>query len=280
MLRTDNGRALEYSSNIKYAPTSNKCLSSRKPVCHSGFTDLEKMRNFHRQNACATYSCTPQKSCMAKVGQHANGQYLTPEFIGKNITPNLRTGGNQIGYVYQEKTIGDPDALMNALRSGNYVHNTATKLAQHNSELYGKDTNWDGTASGFFCVKCPPKPKPCPPASKCKKNDPFNEPVGLGSNVVQATESLRENNLARVFRQRETLPEIADLNFNMSDLPEMKEMGVQATGTVPFKVDERVRTATKRGPAQPRKMKESGVGMGAGAGDTTTRTGARERDGL
>ena len=206
MLRTDNGRALEYSENIRYAKVGNNCLKNRKPTCHSGFTDLEKMRNFHRQNACATYSCVPLKKCQAKVGMHANGEYLTAEFIGKNLTRNLRVGGNQVGYVYQEKTLVDDNALMNALRNGQIAHNTATKLAQHNSELYGKDTNWDGSSSGYFCVKCPPKKLPCPTGPKCKKADPFNAPIGLGSDVQQATESLRDNALASVFRSREATP--------------------------------------------------------------------------
>jgi len=276
MLRTDNGRALEYSSNIVYAPTKT-CSRGEKQSCRNGLSDLEKMRNFHRQNACQTYSCVPLKKCMAKVGQHANGEYLTAEFIGKNMTRNLRTGGNQIGYVYQEKSLVDDDALMSALGRGEVSHNIATKLAEHNSQLYGKDTNWDGTSSGFVCVKCPPRPKPCP-VRKCRKNDPFNQVIGLGSNVEEARENLRETANGNLFRSRETLPETADLNFRMDDLPQMSDMGTQATGTVPFKADERVRAATKRGLGQARKMRE--LGAGAGVQGLTLKQFERERGDL
>jgi len=231
MLRTDNGRALEHSTNIRYEKVGNNCLKSgRKSKCHSGLTDLEKMRNFHRQNACATYSCVPLKKCHAKVGMHANGEYMTAEFIGKNMTRNLRVGGNQIGYVYQEKTLVDDNALMNALQRGEVAHNTATKLAQHNAELYGKDTNWDGTSSGYFCVKCPPRKLPCPSGPKCKKADPFNAPIGLGSDVIQATDTLRENALASVFRQREATPTKAMIPTVMGEKIPPQEMDSKQAG--------------------------------------------------
>tara|TARA_R110000787_G_scaffold285377_2_gene400831 strand:+ start:48 stop:902 length:855 start_codon:yes stop_codon:yes gene_type:complete len=233
MLRSDNGRALDFSDKIIYAKTGKKCTESGgKPKAHSGLSDLEKMNNFHRANSCATYSCVPLKPCMAKIGMHdSHGNWLTKEFIGKNMTKDLRTGGNQIGYVYQEKSILDSDALMNALRNGKISHNVATKIAQHNSELYGKDTSWDGQASGYFCVKCPPKPKPCVAyPGKNKKADPFNAPIGLGSNVAEASASLQENRLASVFQQREATPTKADTRTVTTSTSEEMDADLAAAG--------------------------------------------------
>ena len=127
---------------------------------------------------------------MAKVGLHdSNGNYLYSSLVGANVDANLRVGGNQIGYVYQEKSINNTDALASALRANNPVAaSVATRIAQSNAELYGKPHAWDGSDHGYFCVDdCPKQPKPCP-VDKCKKADPlFNPELGIGSDGFPVT---------------------------------------------------------------------------------------------
>ena len=203
MLRTDNGRILEHSSNINYAKVGKSCKTAAPArVCKEEISQQEQLDNLHRENACKVHYCAPMKKCMAKVGMHdSNGNFLSNNMIGLNVKRDGNVGGNQIGYVYQEKQIIDTDALFQALRDDNQMHNIATKLAQSNQELYGKDTTWDGRASGFFCVKCPPKKYPCPPVSICKKADPFNAPIGLGSDVNEARGDLRDSMNGELFQQ-------------------------------------------------------------------------------
>ncbi len=260
MLRTDNGSVLEYSTNINYKMGGKTCYKGTKARCRDGVSELEQMRDLHRKNACAVHSCVPMKKCMAKVGMHdSNGNFLTQEFIGTNTTPNLRVGGNQIGYVYQEKSFADSDALFEALRNNDVNHNVATKLAEHNSSLYGKDTTWDGQASGYFCVKCPPKSKPCPTAKPCKKADPFNAPIGLGSDVIEARENLRDTFNGRVFQSREATPSQTQIPVVMGEmLPPM-----------PTKAE--IREARREGVPLSEIGKEDSKGSGLGM---------RERDGL
>jgi hypothetical protein len=263
MLRVDNGSVLEYSANINYASTGKKCYQGTKSSCiDHGKTNVEILNDLHRQNACATFSCKPLKKCMAKTGMHDSaGNFLTKEMIGMNVKANMNVGGNQIGYVYQEKS------LLTAFEASS-VATPATLLAKRNSELYGKDTNWDGTHSGFFCVSCPPKTKPCPPASKCKKADPFNAPIGLGSDVNESRQNLRDDFNGRVFQNRvapSTADDQTDLTFNLSDLPVMKDSASQATGKVVFNPSQAVRGATSRGKA--RVVEAVGaVGVGVGMG--------------
>jgi len=203
MLRTDNGRILEHSSNINYAKVGKSCKTSAPArVCKTEVSQQSQLDDLHRANACNVHHCMPVKQCMAKVGMHdSNGSFLSSNMIGLNVKRDGNVGGNQIGYVYQEKQIIDTDALFQALRDDNQMHNIATKLAQSNQQLYGKDTTWDGRASGFFCVKCPPKKYPkCKPVSECKKADPFNAPIGLGSDVNEARGDLRDDMNAELFQ--------------------------------------------------------------------------------
>lgn len=213
MLRVDNGSFLENSKNITYAKTrENKCATKRQQVvqmerraCDPNADAVKLLDDFHRKNACSVHTCVPQKKCMAKVGLHdSNGNFLYSSLVGANLQANLRTGGNQVGYVYQEKSINNADALADALRANNPVAaGIASKIAQSNAELYGKPHAWDGSDHGYFCVKCPPKPKPCPRVV-CKKADPlFNPTLGIGSDGLEAKQSLREINDAQVFRQRQ-----------------------------------------------------------------------------
>ncbi len=213
MLRVDNGSFLENSKNITYAKTrENKCATKRQQVvqmerraCDPNADAVKLLDDFHRKNACSVHTCVPQKKCMAKVGLHdSNGNFLYSSLVGANLQANLRTGGNQVGYVYQEKSINNTDALADALRNNNPVAaGIASKIAQSNAELYGKPHAWDGSDHGYFCVKCPPKPKPCP-RDVCKKADPlFNPTLGIGSDGLEAKQNLREINDAQVFRQRQ-----------------------------------------------------------------------------
>ena len=213
MLRVDNGSFLENSSKINYASRpANKCVSRRaevqkieKAACDKNADAVKMLDQFHRDNACQVHTCVPQKKCMAKVGLHdSNGNFLYSSLVGANVDANLRVGGNQVGYVYQEKSINNTDALASALRANNPVAaSVATKIAQSNAELYGKPHAWDGSDHGYFCVDdCPKQPKPCP-RDICKKADPlFNPELGIGSDGLEAKMSLREANEAGIFQAR------------------------------------------------------------------------------
>jgi len=261
MLRVDNGSIKEHSPNINYAstgkkkcykPTAETIMKSDKHV-----DQIKELNDLHRKNACAVHTCIPQKKCMAKVGLHdSNGNYLTREMIGMNVKADLSTGGNQIGYVYQEKSISDVDRMYQALRDGNGLsQSVATKLAERNAELYGNPHTWDGQHSGYFCVKCPPTPKPCPPPTKYKKADPFNAPIGLGSDVNEARDNLRDTFNGRVFQEREATP------------PQTQETGMMAT-TFPFSQ----RRVTQASGGRPKMVVSSQA--------TTATPSPRERDGL
>jgi len=198
---------------------------------------------------------------MAKVGQHdSNGNFLRKEYIGMNIKADMNVGGNQIGYVYQEKTLVDPASLLQARAENGdrKIHSIATLQALRNSEIYGSSTTWDGNHTGYFCVKCPPTPKPCPAPSKCKKADPFNAPIGLGSDVIEARANLQDHNLGQVFREREATPVKATetesrVSTNLSPEEMEEDMGAGAVEAVekPMKplrgVKRGVKPGSKRG---------------------------------
>ena len=209
MLRVDNSNSLAYNPNVVYNTRSNKCKKQdKRPPCDAK-SDYEIMNDFKRNNACQVYSCVPTKKCMAKVGQHdSNGNFLRQEYIGMNIKADMNVGGNQIGYVYQEKTLVDPAELLQARAENGdrKIHSIATLQALRNSEIYGSSTTWDGNHTGYFCVKCKPAPKPCSGPSVCKKSDPFNAPIGLGSDAIEARANLQDHNLGQVFREREQTP--------------------------------------------------------------------------
>ena len=211
MLRSQKSTVLDNSKNIKYArPAGKKCVTKtqeerkiRVGSCDVNADNARKLDDLHRQNACKEHSCVPIKKCMAKVGLHdSNGNFLTNELITANLDGNLRVN-NQIGYVYQEKSITSSDSLANALRAGQPIaQSVATKIAQSNAELYGKPHAWDGSDHGYFCVKCPPKKKPCP-KNICKKADPlFNPEIGIGSDGLESKRDLLEANRAQNFQQR------------------------------------------------------------------------------
>ncbi len=234
MLRVDNGSFLENSSKINYASRpANRCVSRRmevqkieKAACDKNADVVKQLDQFHRNNACQVHTCVPQKKCMAKVGLHdSNGNFLTQALVGANVDANLRVGGNQVGYVYQEKSINDSNALANALRAENPIAaSVATRIAQSNAELYGKPHAWDGSDHGYFCVKgCPKQPKPCP-RDVCKKADPlFNPELGIGSDGLEMKQSLRANNEAQVFRQRQAA-RATTAEAGMMARPQMAEM--------------------------------------------------------
>jgi hypothetical protein len=211
MLRSQTSTVLENSNKINYARVAKgKCVTKRQELskirkgsCDPIADDIKTLEDMHRKSACDVHHCTPVKKCMAKVGLHdSNGNFLTNELITANMDGNLRVG-NQIGYVYQEKTLADQDALIRGLRAENPIAaSVASKIAQSNAELYGKPHAWDGSDHGYFCVKCPPKQKPCP-RNPCKKADPlFNPEVGMGSDGMEAKRDLLEENRAAVFQRR------------------------------------------------------------------------------
>jgi len=253
MLRVDNSNSLAYNPNVVYNTRSNKCKKeAKRPPCNAK-SDYEIMNDFKRNNACQVYSCVPTKKCMAKVGQHdSNGNFLRKEYIGMNIKADMNVGGNQIGYVYQEKTLVDPASLLQARAENGdrKIHSIATLQALRNSEIYGSSTTWDGNHSGYFCVKCPPAPKPCPAPSKCKKADPFNSPIGLGSDAIEARANLQDHNLGQVFREREATPVKAT---ETTDLPR---------GIFPTKArfkEEMSRVSTDLSPEEMEEDMEAGV---------------------
>lgn len=232
MLRTDNGSFLNHSNNVNYAKVpDNKCVARRteydkirKASCDPNADAVKQLDDLHRANACKVHTCVPLKTCMAKVGLHdANGNFLTKEMIGANVDANLRVGGNQIGYVYQEKSITNSDALIDALRKANpLAPSVAQKISQSNQELFGKPHAWDGSDMGYFCpARCPAKPKPCP-KEYCKKADPlFNPTLGIGSDGLQAKMDLRETNEGKVFQKSME-------GYFLGERPNRQGQGVQA----------------------------------------------------
>ena len=65
---------------------------------------------------------------------------------------------------------------------------------------------------------------------KNKKADPFNAPIGLGSNVAEASASLQENRLASVFQQREATPTKADTRTVTTSTSEEMDADLAAAG--------------------------------------------------
>lgn len=245
MLRTDNGSFLNHSNNVNYAKRpADKCVARRDEVdkirkasCDPNADAVRQLDDLHRQNACKVHTCVPLKSCMAKVGLHdANGNFLTKEMIGSNVDSNLRVGGNQIGYVYQQKSITDQDALINALRNNQALApGVAQKIAQSNQELFGKPHAWDGSDMGYFCpALCAEKPKPCP-KEYCKKADPlFNPTLGIGSDGLQAKMDLRETNEGKVYQKNME-------GYFLGEAPRRRGAGVAVVATAETGVGETLR---------------------------------------
>ena len=149
---------------------SKKLKDKFKKPCGEASDDLKNLWNMRKQSSCKTYSCLPMKTCKAKIAFHANGEELVNnETHGLNLTPNLNVGGNQIGYVYQEKNIVDTDQFLNALRDNNPLSsNVVSKIAEQNHNLFNIPYHSiDGTNTGNPITNaCPKRPKPCPPRSK------------------------------------------------------------------------------------------------------------------
>lgn len=212
MLRVDNGNVEDHNPNIKYEMRPvDKCTTRRaeyekirKSACDPNAEPIKLLNDMHRKNSCKVHYCVPTKTCMAKVGLHdANGNFLTQSLVSANLDGNMRIN-NQIGYVYQERTLIDNDALINALRAQNPIGaSVAQKIQLSNNELFGKPTAWDGTDSGYHCpIECPKKSKPCI-KQRCKKGDPlFHPEIGIGSDGLEAKRDLREINMGRNFQVR------------------------------------------------------------------------------
>ena len=175
---------------------SQKLKDKFKKPCNEGQSDLDKLWNMRKQSSCKVHNCLPMKTCRAKIAFHANGEELVnTETHGLNLTPNLNVGGNQIGYVYQEKSIVDTDQFLDALRNNNpLTSNVVSKIAEQNHNLFNIPYHSiDGTNTGNpITNKCPPRPKRCPPQSRCKKPDPLLYNVGIGSDGFESRESLRD----------------------------------------------------------------------------------------
>ena len=175
---------------------SKKLKDKFKKPCGEASDDLKNLWNMRKQSSCKTYSCLPMKTCKAKIAFHANGEELVNnETHGLNLTPNLNVGGNQIGYVYQEKNIVDTDQFLNALRDNNPLSsNVVSKIAEQNHNLFNIPYHSiDGTNTGNPITNaCPKRPKPCPPRSKCKKPDPMLYNLGIGSDGFESRDSLRD----------------------------------------------------------------------------------------
>lgn len=241
MLRTQQSTVLDNSRNIKYArPGGKKCVNKRQELqkirkgsCDTNADAARQLDDLHRQNACKEHSCVPMKKCMAKVGLHdSNGNFLTNELITANLDANMRVN-NQIGYVYQEKSISNVNSLADALRAENpLAQSVATKIAQSNAELYGKPHAWDGSDHGYFCVKCEDKPKPCPRVV-CKKADPlFNPDLGIGSDGMEAKRDLLEANKATNFHRRLVTAKATGVGTRQRDAMESKGSGASQPGTL------------------------------------------------
>jgi len=213
MLRTSNSEIENHNSNINYAKRpADKCVTRReeyeklrKASCDPNAEPIKLLNQMHREASCKTHYCVPTKKCMAKVGLHdGNGNFLTQSLVSANLDSNMRIN-NQIGYVYQERTLVDSDALINALRNNNPIGaSVAQKIQLSNNELFGKPHAWDGTDTGYHCVnECPARPKPPCPRNVCKKGDPlFNPELGIGSDGLEAKRDLREINMGRNFQVR------------------------------------------------------------------------------
>ena len=175
---------------------SKKLKDKFKKPCGEAEDDLKKLWNMRKASSCKTYSCLPMKTCKAKIAFHANGEELVNnETHGLNLTPNLNVGGNQIGYVYQEKNIVDTDAFLDALRNNNpLTSNVVSKIAEQNHNLFNVPYHSiDGTNTGNPITNaCPKRPKPCPKPTKCKKPDPMLYTLGIGSDGFESRDSLRD----------------------------------------------------------------------------------------
>lgn len=196
MLRTDNHGVEDRLGAVSFQNTPPICKPKQiqTPGCSKNVDDIRELQKMQIENSCQVFHCAKTKKCRAIVGLHVGGEELTHDLIGLNLKPDLNVAGNQIGYVYKERTIIDSDAYAEALRQNRpFTRDLATRLAEHNHELYGKPVNFDGSENGTLCPQaCPPRKKqPCV-FSKCKKPDPLTNP-----DIVMGTDGLIVKNIVQ-----------------------------------------------------------------------------------
>lgn len=201
MLRNDNNKLDLDVNEMMYANRAGakKCRTLeearqqyKKESCFHAKSEVEQLQDLERKNACKVQECLPIKKCKAKVGLHdGNGNFLfeTELSIGRN------RAGNRADPlpVFQNRSIIDLDKYYNQLSQDQEpIQTIVTKIAEHDLALYRNPYNWDGTPTGYTCF-CPEKPKPCPTPNPCKKADPFNADLGIGSDALQVKSDLAED---------------------------------------------------------------------------------------
>ena len=201
MLRVDNQSVEDRLGVVSFQNTPAICQPKKlqMPSCSQNVDDIRELQKMQIENSCKTYHCAKTKKCRAVVGVHVGGEELTNDFIGLNLKPDLNVGGNQIGYVYKERTIIDSDAYAEALRADRpFTRDLATRVAEHNHELYGKPVNFDGSENGMMCPQsCPIKKKACK-LSKCRKADPLTNPdIVMGTDGLIVKQTVQEQAIAQ-----------------------------------------------------------------------------------
>lgn len=202
MLRNDNNKLdLDALTTMKYEPKQakgRKCrtlaeaeMDYKKEACFHAKSQVEQLHDLERKSACKVNECMPVKKCRAKVGLHdGNGNFLFEQQI--SIGQNSRGNVSQALPVYQQRSIIDLDKYFNQLQADQApIKSIVIAEAEANLQLYRNPTNFDGTGTGYTCF-CKPKPKPCPTKNPCKKPDPFNADIGIGSDAMQVKSDLGE----------------------------------------------------------------------------------------
>ena len=213
--------AVELGEVVYVAPPPKKCATRaekiaeyKKLACASGKTetygvadngvplkviqgaianDHRILNSMYKANACNPFPpCYPMKKCNAKTSTFHDGtNTVHNEIVGLGIK-----GDANMGYLYntfREVSIVDTDELVRQTRAGNApVQDQITKEAEYKAGLYGGSYHAiDGVGTGYSCIRCPPRKKPCP-TKTCKKQDPLNNDIiGIGSDGLQSRESLQ-----------------------------------------------------------------------------------------
>ena len=201
MLRNDNNKLDLDVATMSYQEKKakgRKCrtlaeaeMDYKKEACFHAKSQVAQLNNLHRKNACDVNECLPIKKCRAKVGLHdGNGNFLFDEKLSVGI--NSRGNVSQALPVYQQRSIIDLDKYLNQLQADQApIKSMVIAEAEQNLQAYRNPTNWDGTPTGYTCF-CPERPKPCPKKNPCKKPDPFNADIGIGSDALQVKSDLAE----------------------------------------------------------------------------------------
>lgn len=200
MLRNDNNKLDLDVATMSYQEKKGqkKCrtlqeaeVDYKKESCFHAKSEIERLNDLHRKNACDINECLPVKKCRAKVGLHdGNGNYLfeTEIAVGQNSRGNV----SQALPVYQQRSIIDLDKYFNQLQADQKpIKTMVIAEAEQNLQQFRNPTNWDGTPTGYTCF-CPERPKPCPTENPCKKADIFNADIGIGSDALQVKSDLAE----------------------------------------------------------------------------------------